>query len=106
MKKPTKRSEMSHPMQPIGIADDGCVRFKQNEIVRTLLDQRGGLDLDGLARMQFSDEDWEQLAQLIGYSVSGWGSLSYVRSERATEADREAARVLRRIGRQKPKRSR
>lgn len=34
-------------------------------------------DLNTLALMDFSRDDWTQLAQLIGYSVSGAGDLSY-----------------------------
>ena len=56
---------------------DGIIRFKQNAIVRLLLDT-GKFNLNDIARMNFSNEDHEQLAQLIGYSLSGFGELSYV----------------------------
>lgn len=75
----------SHPMQPIVLVD-GVARFKQNAIVRYLLDN-GGLDLNALALVGFSQEDNEQFAQLIGYSVSGFGDLSYARSETVGVAD-------------------
>jgi len=67
---------MKHPIQPIEIVDE-IARFKKNEIVRFLLDA-GQFDMNSLALMQFSDEDRMQFAQLIGYSVSGFGDLSYV----------------------------
>ncbi|MNR31726.1 hypothetical protein D3C85_1492550 [compost metagenome] len=54
------------------------MRFKENAIVRHLLDN-GGIDLNQLARLDFSREDREQFAQLIGYSLSGFGELGYVR---------------------------
>jgi hypothetical protein len=34
--------------------------------------------MNKLALMKFSDEDREQFAQLIGYSLSGFSELSYV----------------------------
>ena len=37
--------------------------------------------------MPFSDEDREQFAQLIGYSVSGFGELSYASAEMVEKAD-------------------
>lgn len=64
------------PMQPVVLVD-GIARFRANECVRYLLD-KGGLTLNDLARQNFSHEDQEQFAQLIGYSVDGFGTLSYV----------------------------
>jgi hypothetical protein len=55
--------------------------------VRTLLDSARPLDLNDLAIMDFSVEDREQFAQLIGYSLSGFGDLSYVRSDTYAAAD-------------------
>jgi len=77
------------PIQPLVIDQNGVIRFKANAIVRTLLDM-GPLDLNALASMPFSDEDREQLAQLIGYSLSGFGDLSYVRDATFELAYREA----------------
>jgi hypothetical protein len=68
---------MKHPIQPLERDADGVLRFKQNEIVKYLL-ENGGFDLNDLARLPFSDEDRQQLAQLIGYSLDGYGDLSYV----------------------------
>lgn len=67
---------MKHPMQPIALDDNGTARFKANKIVRFLLDA-GPFDLNMLALMPFDQEDRVQLAQLIGYSVSGYGDLPY-----------------------------
>ncbi len=66
-----------HPIQPLYKTDTGTVRFKANAIVQHLLDH-GGIDLNKLACMKFSNEDRQQLAQLIGYSLGGYGELSYV----------------------------
>lgn len=94
-----------HPMQPIvwhQKPDGKTIRFKPNEIVRALLDQRDDparkgerpLDLNDIARMDFSQEDRMQFAQLIGYSVSGFGSLSYAHPETVAAADRIAEALL------------
>lgn len=63
-----------HPVQPLVRDEQGGLRFKENSIVKFLAANR----LNELARMNFPSEDWEQLAQLIGYSLSGFGELSYV----------------------------
>ncbi len=72
-----------HPIQPLLRDEHGTVRFKENAIVRYLLDN-GGIDLNKLATLPFSQNDREQFAQLIGYSLSGFGDLSYV-SDRTYE---------------------
>jgi hypothetical protein len=61
-------------MQPTVIDGHGVLRFKQNAIVRFLLDA-GPHDLNQLGVMQFSEEDRRQFAQLIGYSVCGYEEL-------------------------------
>ena len=68
---------MKHPMQPIEITK-GTPRFKRNAIVNFLAMKFG---LNELASMDFPLEDWEQLAQLMGYSLSGFSELSYVTGE-------------------------
>ncbi len=70
----------NHPMQAIVQNDGDRRRFVQNDIVRFLLDE-GPHDMHSLAGLTFSDEDREQFAQLIGYSISGFGELSYVSDE-------------------------
>jgi hypothetical protein len=79
-----KRGRARHPLQPLITDEHGITRFKRNAIVRALLDA-GPLDMNKLAVMPFSDEDREQFAQLIGYSLSGFGELSYV-SDRTYKA--------------------
>jgi len=65
-----------HPVQPLEEID-GMLRFKKNGIVRFLLDA-GEFDLNRLTEIPFSNEDREQFAQLIGYTLSGFGELDYV----------------------------
>jgi hypothetical protein len=67
---------------------DGVIRFHKNAIVAFLLDA-GPFDLNQLAMMPFSNEDREQFAMLIGYSVSGFGDLPYVSDD--THAEAQAA---------------
>lgn len=71
---------MKHPIQPLELDDSGTVRFKPNKLVQYLLDN-GGIDMNHLARQQFTHDEREQFAQLIGYSLSGYGELSYVSDE-------------------------
>lgn len=73
---------MGQPMQKI---KDG--RFVENAIVRWLLDN-GNLDLNDIACQPFSNEDREQFAQLIGYSLSGYSSLSYVSDDSYAKAQK------------------
>jgi hypothetical protein len=69
----------NYPMQPL-VLDGDTVRFRTNPIVRFLLDA-GPFDMNQLALMPFPDDAREQFAQLIGYSVGGYGELSYVSHE-------------------------
>ena len=78
---------MKHPIQPIETDKNGTLRFKENKIASYLLD-KGGIDMNALAMLEFSNEDREQFAQLIGYSLSGFGSLSYVSDETYNAAER------------------
>lgn len=71
---------MKHPIQPVEIDKDGTPRFKRNAIVRFLLDS-GYYDMNDIAVMDFSDEDRQQFAQLIGYSLRGFSELPYVLDE-------------------------
>lgn len=65
-----------HPLQPVYVDNCGVLRFKPNKIVAHLLDN-GGIDMNDLACLDFTKEDRRQFAQLIGYSVGGYGELSY-----------------------------
>ncbi len=69
-----------HVQQQTFIDKDGRKRFRKNELVNQLVEQCGGHGLTGLnyvASIEASREDRAQLAQLIGYSVDGYLSLSY-----------------------------
>ena len=69
---------MKNPIQPLMKDANGVVRFKGNDIVQHLLNTHPTYDMNHLARMGFDDDDLRQFAQLIGYSLSDYGDLSYV----------------------------
>jgi hypothetical protein len=96
-----KTSDYRQPRQPIGFAEDGVIRFKENKIISWMLEMGGAgkkFDLNDIAIKrhtgEFSTEDMVQLDQLIGYSVSGFGDLSYVPEEEVVECDGIAATVF------------
>ena len=71
-----------HPIQPLTSDAHGVLRFKANAIVQHLIDSHPTCDMNVLARMDFTAEDRQQFAQLIGYSLSGYSDLrSYVDDE-------------------------
>lgn len=70
-----------HPIQPLMVDGMGVLRFKENRIISDLLDfaDDHGFGLNEIACREYSREDRQQLAQLIGYSLRGYGELrSYV----------------------------
>ena len=74
-KPPTK-----HPIQPLIVDHAGVVRFKENVLVSYLLDVASTgqkCDMNTLALIPATRDDRQHFAQLIGYSVSGYGDLSY-----------------------------
>lgn len=86
IKKSKKNNE--HPMQPVYIDDNNVARFKSNCIVRYMLDA-GKIDMNMIAALpNIPKEDREQFAQLIGYSVDGFGELSYVSDEAYAKASK------------------
>lgn len=91
---------MSHPIQDMFVDEDidghKYPRFVENKIVRLLLDQ-GQFDLNDLAVMEFSPDDREQFAQLIGYSLGGFSELSYVRDKTYKKALRAAHKLMAQI---------
>ena len=88
----TDEEAASRPMQKIVWVGD-VIRFRENAIVLMLLDE-GPFDMNQIARRNFSQEDREQFAQLIGYSVSSAGSLSYMSAATASRGDIEAEKLF------------
>lgn len=79
-------SDKKQPIQPLALDEHGVLRFKENALVNYILDN-GGIDMNDLACQNFPQEDKEQFAQLIGYSLSGFGDLSYVSDDTYETAD-------------------
>jgi hypothetical protein len=83
------KGALERPMQPVEFDQHGVIRFKVNKQVDELLNfsRLHGLGLNELAIKRHPDSDRSQLAQLIGYSVHGWSTLSYVTEEEIARAD-------------------
>lgn len=86
-----------HPIQPLEKDQQGVLRFKRNHIVCHLL-EKGSINMNDLACLDFSNEDREQFAQLIGYSLGGFADLSYVSVETWCAAKKEEARIETLVG--------
>lgn len=97
IEREAKFAHLKHPIQPLALDEQDVLRFKSNAIVNWLVDRdtkrntvpgtsnsSGGMN--AIAREDFSQNDLVQFAQLIGYSLSGFGTLSYV-----ADADYDAA---------------
>jgi hypothetical protein len=82
-------AKVKHPLQPIIFDKRGVGRFKKNKIVDFLYDwaQSRGMGMNELAMMDFDKNERWQFAQLIGYSVSGIGDLSYHDKKELETAD-------------------
>lgn len=82
----------SFPMQPIILASDGVVRFTQNRIVSRL-----PYDMNQIVRDycegKYTQAEMMQFAQLIGYSISGFGDLNYADKDVVRRADRKAESI-------------
>ena len=74
---------MKHPIQPLRLDEYGVLRYKENKIVSKILAyaKERGYSLNDIACDDFDQNDREQFAQLIGYSHSGAGDLSYMSDE-------------------------
>ena len=81
---------MNQPMQPLETDPNGRIRFRANSVVRYLLDEASAgrkCGMNELACQDFPSEDRQQFAQLIGYSLTGYGELnSYVSDEAYAKA--------------------
>lgn len=89
---------MPHPIQPMELDAHGKLRFKRNELARTLINTHPSIDWNGLANMGFSVDDRRQLYQLFGYSVDGYcmlsincGDANHLEEVRALEKQTRAA---------------
>lgn len=98
-----KYAHVKHPTQPLHFDEKpergtcNPPRFKQNKIVRTLLDT-GKLSISDVVSLYdnglVSQEDLEQLYQLIGYDLSGFCELSFISDEAKDAAEKLAKDTL------------
>lgn len=84
------------PMQPVVIAGDGVIRFKENKIISDMLElcQKHGFGLNEIAMRDYEKDDRSQLMQLIGYSVSGYGNLDCSREKHVLRADEKSESLV------------
>ncbi len=85
MSKAQKQQEPRNPMQPVQLVNN-VMRFKRNAIVDDLLDfaTPKGFDMNHIVGSgKYSQDDMEQFAQLIGFSIDGFHEISYVSDETA-----------------------
>lgn len=80
------------PWQPI-VKTAGVFRWKSNSICAWAVDSQR-INMNDVAMQDFSKPDMAQFAQLIGYSISRWGDLNYVRNKDAHEAQEEAEHLF------------
>jgi hypothetical protein len=107
-------NQKAQPMQPVIKGDNGQIHFRGNAVIRYIVDHAGDvvhpgapaidpdtsrpfhqgcLDLGKLLEMDFPQEDLEQFAQLMGYSIRGYHELSYVSDKSCAEASVRAEQV-------------
>lgn len=84
------------PMQPIAIDEEGVARFRKNDVVDWLATK---IDLDCVAtaahRFGFDPYDVAQFWQMLGYSISGYGELSFIPKSVVRKADEKETKLLR-----------
>lgn len=96
--KSKDQRKLRNPLQPVSLIE-GVMRFKKNKIVDDLLDfaSSKGLSLNDIAlrcqKGDYSQDDYEQLMQLIGYSICGFHEISFVSDETALEASKLAKEI-------------
>ena len=81
------------PIQPIYHDEHSVIRFRENAVVRYLLD-KGAIDLNHLSLRPFPQADREQFYQLIGYSLCGFHELSEVSDVMTQRASARARETL------------
>lgn len=82
-------------MQPIMLAADGVLKFQMNALVNHLVNSYpGGADQLRLDCPEANGADWEQLNQLLGWSVQGYSDLPYISAETIKVVDAMAAAII------------
>ncbi len=81
------------PMQPIGFDDQGVARFRANDVVQWLW-ETGQIDLNRIRVERFNKYDVAQFWQMLGYSVSAYGELSFIPKAVVEEADAKVEALI------------
>lgn len=82
-------------MRKIEIDPDGQPRFQRNAIVSWLV-HTDRVDLNEIiATHAWPIKDQEEFWQMLGYSVSAFGNLTFVRPKTTKKADRRTRKLLR-----------
>ncbi len=77
-----------HPMQPLEFDKEGIIRFKQNAIVKFLIDQYSTQVLNYIyVSGDFPWEDYKQFVQLSGHRVSSCKDMKYATDEEIKRLD-------------------
>lgn len=91
------RKKRTQPMQPIAWDGKGVIRFQDNKVITMLL-EAGVLNLNSIAgqciEKKIPRADQMQFWQMLGYSVSGFGDLSFATKEMVAAADEIAAQMV------------
>ncbi|AHK11173.1 hypothetical protein S14_61 [Shewanella sp. phage 1/4] len=95
---------MKHPLQTVYMDEHGTNRFYENPLVSMLIDRfeyEGLYGLNGLGLYYqvngIKEHHYEQITQLIGYSVEGFGMLSTTTDEVYYKAKNESDKLLEEI---------
>ena len=83
-------------MQPIALDENGTARFRENDVVRWLTEEV--IDLNKISIQcqlrDFDKYDVAQFWQMLGYSVSGYGDLSFIPKSIVQKADAKVSDLL------------
>lgn len=82
-------------MQPIVLNEKGVPQFQPNEAINRLFDAHAVYAATLLEAEDFSEDDRQQFAQLIGYTVQAYCKLPFASAEVAAEAQRKGALLVR-----------
>ena len=88
-------------MQPIAPDSHGVARFRENDVIRWLVDVKG-VNLNEVSRVAQTEEfdryDVAQFWQMLGYSVSGYGDISFIPKSVVEKADSKVEEMRKKDG--------
>jgi len=87
-----RKKKNKHPMQPIFLDEQGVARFKENPIIRFLLNEAHA-NISHVVNSGFSQEDIDQFTQLLGCSVCAFGDYGFASKKAVKKADKKARKL-------------